>query len=471
MIKRKIFAVGKAVLKKTGLYEKLRLHFFIQFSNNENFVNLDLPYVKTDYRIEREATTAFVGLMLKPGNGIAEFNLKTMLTYPQPIHIFTPNYSEYIGWYKDRQNNIEKNPEVEVFPIEDFSAFYQQCQYQKIIFCLGNHPSHISVLELYKFFQFNSSTQCYVYLHDPLMLYLSIIFYGEKGWRSLLLEKYRYLPNITEFHQLKLAERNIVGARLILRQDINNTIIVNSEYAKKILSTDLGINNSQSSALNNFSNNCQIKIASLFHPVFVSHSQRIQPKVNDGIIKIGVFGWVNPLKGMNQTIKGIQRFACSFPCKIVFAGPNVDCLTDLLNKTELNYTLMTSLDTQELLNCMNSVDVAVQLRPHNYGEASGIVNQLIALRKKVVVSGHGSFEEFGQAVIYVPRFPSPDEVSIAVSQALQTDLSSAQRQFQQLHTLQIFYQQFTQILSLSQNSMSCSQFGKKEDVTKENINT
>jgi hypothetical protein len=72
--------------------------------------------------------------------------------------------------------------------------------------------------------------------------------------------------------------------------------------------------------------------------------------------------------------------------------------------------IYSSVAMAELEKLMASVDVAVQLRSRNLGESSGPVSQLLGLGKATIVSPVGSFNEYGQAVMYAPPNSTPESL-------------------------------------------------------------
>jgi hypothetical protein len=105
-------------------------------------------------------------------------------------------------------------------------------------------------------------------------------------------------------------------------------------------------------------------------------------------------------------------------------------------------------DDHALAGLMVGVDVAVQLRDKNTGESSGVVSMLVGLGTPVIVTRIGAFCDFGEAVRFVPRDSSAEEVAAAlISVVDETErVRSAASVYSAAHTPEKFCEELDAIL-------------------------
>ena len=89
--------------------------------------------------------------------------------------------------------------------------------------------------------------------------------------------------------------------------------------------------------------------------------------------------------------------------------------------------------TDELLDVMDSVHIAVQLRKRNLGESSGVIASLIKKNVPTIVTATGSFVEYQYSCVLVDEEVSPSELAVSM-------LSLAQgNDYESMHQSQVQY--------------------------------
>jgi len=134
-------------------------------------------------------------------------------------------------------------------------------------------------------------------------------------------------------------------------------------------------------------------------------------------LRIGHFGSLRPGKHPDRLIAACDLIVERRPLELVLAGYGV---AEYVRLNRLGRGYVRTIDSPsdlELQEAMARVDCAVQLRYPDHGESSGVVNQLLALRKPVVCARSGSFTELGGAVYLVDPNLIPSELASAIEHA------------------------------------------------------
>jgi glycosyltransferase involved in cell wall biosynthesis len=196
-----------------------------------------------------------------------------------------------------------------------------------------------------------------------------------------------------------LLQQNICGLKCLISGINVRKIFVNSRAAKDIILAD--------------SPEFEDKIDILFHPVFNSSPRAPTTDKTAAPITIGTFGVPGPAKKTSLILESFRLLRDRIPgAQLVIAGYDASRfeLEDWAKECA-DIRIHSSVSMAELEELMAGVDVAIQLRSRNLGESSGPVSQLLGLGKATIVSPVGSFNEYGQAVIYAPLNPSPESLS------------------------------------------------------------
>jgi glycosyltransferase involved in cell wall biosynthesis len=215
----------------------------------------------------------------------------------------------------------------------------------------------------------------------------------------------------------------------LIKQSPVEGIIVNSRAAAALVRKDLELAK------------LTIPIIEAFHPVFPpTVPMPIHRKAQSPIV-VGTFGVPNRAKRTEIVHEAVRRLARrGLARELVVAGDGVSTYLDRLNLDRSFVRAVDAPGDTDLQALMAEVDVAVQLRRKDRGESSGIVPQLLALGKPVVVSSIGSFRELGDVVIQIDEKADPDDVACSILHATGNSerLRQASGMYCAQHTPEIF---------------------------------
>lgn len=277
---------------------------------------------------------------------------------------------------------------------------------QPVLFVLGNSEHHLDTLA--HLFAYGVGPRDAVHLHDISLEGLLRLHFGtEAHLEAALLEAYP-APLVSALLRNDASQLGgggtVVGPRLLVRRAGVRHFIVNSAAAADRLRTDLG------------EDAVGVRIDTLFHPVFPS---RLRPSQRDlDCLRIGHFGILDHRKHPDRLIAACDLLASTHRIELVFAGYAVN---HYLMHHGLRRDYLRAIESpsdDELEEAMSRVDCAVQLRHPDFGESSGVVNQLIALRRPVICTRTGSFLELGGAVTLVGPDVTPVELAAAIERAI-----------------------------------------------------
>lgn len=287
-----------------------------------------------------------------------------------------------------------------LFDVGGFLSMDRAVNYDHIVIAVGNSNHHLYVFELLKkLSSVGSLPRVTLYVHDPCLLNLVQIGACLRSTTQLaraISDIYGIEPpQMKEPVHAALSEQGIFGVRYFRNIGIKR-FIVNSVAAADILNRDLA--------------GTSARVDRLFLPVFLPvDSEKLEPLSNTVFngISIGMFGVPSSEKGSDVVVGAVKRLVRrGYNARLLIAGFNT------AQFAERRRQLLEGLDCKvfdgpaepQLIQCMQCVDVAVQLRMRNLGESTGIIPQLLYLGKNVITTDIGAFKEFDNAV----RLTSPN---------------------------------------------------------------
>jgi glycosyltransferase involved in cell wall biosynthesis len=209
--------------------------------------------------------------------------------------------------------------------------------------------------------------------------------------------------SISDFWKMSnvLVENGVLGARFFFEKLGVKRYLVNSATAAELCARDLvGL---------------AARVERIFLPVALprnwhpplgasASSERARP------LTLGTFGMPGPDKRTELIVEAAGELTRrKVAVRLVMAGFGCAHWAQR-HADELKGLDVDARDTpsdHEFLDAMSVVDVAVQLRRRSLGESSGVVPELLALGRSVIVSDIGSFREYGKAVRTVSDDASP----------------------------------------------------------------
>ncbi|MFN6016106.1 MAG: glycosyltransferase [Verrucomicrobiota bacterium] len=383
---------------------------------------------------ERTPQLAFVSCLPPEETGIATCSLYSWLDSEVDVDIFCPVVNEDFYFYNKSELSSKR---VQLYDVDTLMSAVVSKQYKNIVLTIGNSDHHAYLFQaLKKLRAAGMMGRVALYVHDPVMLNIT-------KWRfnglvadlsANIIEIYDDVlghdsrTDHTKFNGCWYGEYGIAGVRIFLKLGITK-FLVNSEAAKSILEGDLPKN--------------VAKVSKIFHPVFLPKGMNggdlIMRNDREEII-VGTFGMPRKSKQTELIVAACKHLASTgHNIKLVIAGFGAEKYVRTIKKTNLNIVGYSDLTDGQLSEVMASVDVAVQLRLSNMGESSGVVPQLLALCKNVIVSDVGAFAEFGSATKKVPTDIRFDNLAATILEVLADDsYRDAMRAYAALHSPKAF---------------------------------
>ena len=299
--------------------------------------------------------------------------------------------------YKECTVNIDG---VNLFDHKDFVK--NKDQYSEIIYQMGNSNFHF-------------------YMYDYIQKYPGIIVLHDYNLNGAfmeycsnkigLLNDKKYLKLVAsdyfgeEYKEVKGLVKNGTIANNLYNVELNGflinhakKVIVHSNYAKeKLLAKNIARN---------------VYRIPLYAQNFTDVSEDVSATSKDDIVRVGVFGFLHPIKRIEQIIRAIASLAHEGK-KVQFymvgyaAGDYYGQLSSIMDQEGIKdlckYTGYTSLEDFE--NYVRMMDICVNLRSPNNGESSASFTRMLAEGKCVIVNDVGSFSEY------------PDDVCVKIPAA------------------------------------------------------
>jgi hypothetical protein len=235
-----------------------------------------------------------------------------------------------------------------------------------------------------------------------------------------------------------LVSHGTTGINYLLKDFHHDGIIFNSEAARDFFKADMVVADDK-------------KMHVLFHPVFEQFLPKAPKAQRDSRIRIGTFGVPGGDKRTLDVCRAFDMFHKKYPkSSFVLAGFHARSFAHANNiqNGRNGYLIDEPATTDELLELMQSCDIAVQLRLANNGESSGVVPQLLAKDVNVIATRVGSFCAFGEAVTFVESDISVPELAELIER--EVNIPSARSlyraRFVEEHSPLSFMEQLDQII-------------------------
>jgi glycosyltransferase involved in cell wall biosynthesis len=390
---------------------------------------------------------AFVTCLPPQDTGIATCSLYSWLGYEGPVDIFCPVADLDWFFYLSEKLTGPSGGGPRLFDVRGFLSMDRAVTYDHIVIAVGNSNHHIYVFELLKKLSSAGSLQrVTLYVHDPCLLNLIQRGAGLSSTTQLartLGDIYEIKPQQIEGHDwvdhAALIGEGIFGVRYFSNFGIKR-FLVNSVAAAEILTRDLA--------------GTAARVDRIFHPAFLP-VEKLEPQFNTAFngISIGMFGIPCSAKRTDTVIRAVKRLAQrEHNVRLHIAGFHV------AQFAEGRRQLLEGIDCKvfdgptdpQLIQCMQCVDVAVQLRTQNLGESTGIIPQLLHLGKSVITTDIGSFKEFRDAVRLISPNATEDDIADQIVDLSEhpIDVSYINKYIDE-HTPICFQNQFSKLFGLN----------------------
>lgn len=343
---------------------------FVSECSWDNTVNKTITILSSLKKIKPNRIAMF-GCIPPSASGIAIYNKLIADNATNCIDIFGDNQSTYLYYSNYNRFNKIRN----IFPECSYEDLSHINNYTHNIFVLGNSEHNLSAL---KTAINNKPNNSWLYIHD--------------GELISLIKPYCKAEDLdvkTLYFTIYGDKQNHYGVKVIQHLTGIKNILVNTEKCKNIVKKELkGIDG--------------IVIKKLFHPIkdyrTALTTQKISSSVidninnakNSGKLLIGTFGVPSDHhKGTNIVLKAILEARKLHPeITPVIAGYQVNHYLnehpDLdIAKIGIIFDKPSDIDLSYI---MSKIDLAIQLRPHTNGEASGVLSELVCYNKNIIVS-------------------------------------------------------------------------------------
>lgn len=392
----------------------------------------------------REGAVAMVGVAPPTRSGIAAFNQAILTGLAAEIDFF----GDFPG-IEDVQRMAQAVPGaaglVRVYSQSVLAEAFALNAYGAAIFVLGNSDQNVFALRASRLAEAAGLPNIFLYAHDPFLfnLYLGLMGGDRRRFRKQMIEAYGagagssidalgWPPDLNEFFR-----NNWLTLRPMLQGNKVDGIIVNSVAARELIEGEVRDLLPPGA------------IHVLFHPILrpVTHSRTHS---GNSALRIGTFGIPDPVKRTERILAAWRRIKKTMPdTELIIAGyfASAYAAENALDPNETGLQIVNSPSDQELLDLMASVDIAVQLRAENRGESSGVVHQLLGLHRRVIVSAHGSYRDFGDAVVQIPPDATEDLIAEAIlNNAATEQLVERAAAYARAHSLQRYQDEFCALL-------------------------
>lgn len=301
-------------------------------------------------------------------------------------------------------------PLSRVLPAEVFPAASIRDHHDAAIFVLGNSSHHAGVLEAMMRSR-GCAMRRLAYLHECGLESLFRSWLGDTARSQRLPSPPPAQGGIPDWISRALAAKPTLShwlGFLAERAELDG-VIVNSAACRDLIQATLG----------SLADRWTIDVA--FNPVVDPAITLSGVKGKDEILRVGSFGLAGDMKRLDLVSDAVTILRRHRPVQLVIAGWEARryCRrAGIAGKASVE--VIESPGDERLREAMRGTDVAVQLRSPTFGESSGVVNQVLALGRPLVVTDAGSFAELPESLA---THVSPDCSAAALAEAIERRVS------------------------------------------------
>lgn len=379
-------------------------------------------------RLDSRPSLAVIGVLPPQDTGIAPYTLRHLQSEAWRTDFFS----------RERPDASAILPGNRVLPPEILPHALQGAPYEHEIYVLGNSRHHAYVLESLLATRLDMGPRRWAYLHEadawaPLSALLG------PAAKRLLQEEPEPVPAGAPVW-IQRALRAFPGLRPALRflrrKGGLDGLFVNSLACRELVLHALG----------GEAEGWEI------HPLFLPVAPPAVPprETASGELKVGFFGVPAENKQPDKVLEAFEVLRKTRPARLLLAGWGVSGFAEAHRiQGRDDITCLESPADAELFEAMASVDVAVQLRVPSLGESSGVVGQLLALGKPIVVTGEGSYAELRDDwVTKVAADIDPALLAEQIISASQRDMVGMADSFMSTFSSDAFESAFRELLGI-----------------------
>lgn len=341
---------------------------------------------------------ALLSILPPTPNGVASFAARFFADARWRLDAYAPLPLEPL----EALAHAASGPRQRFFPIQSWGRIQPPSFYQAVIVEAGNSPHHAPALRAAAQ---ASGEQVWLHLHEAQAIRFWNGWFEEDARAVMALYREHYPGQSLSMDDLFGDPRPEAprGIRPLARLCQARRILVHSEYCAQKVREDLG--------------DLDLPVDVLFHPL--PPSSGAHPEPGEAPLRVGHFGGLSAGKSIATLVAAMDRLASSRDVRLVLAGYGAGRYASRhrLASRRPWVEVHDAPPDDQLEALMASVHVAVQLRPTNHGESSGVVSQLLGMARPLVLSDIGSFPELGPVAVYVSPDVDADGLARAILQA------------------------------------------------------
>lgn len=356
---------------------------------------------------QKSSKTAVFTILPPMSSGIAPYSYKTHIAESEKYDMFSniQNFADYMKLHENNVNNI--------FPLNFYEYADFKEKYKAELFVFGNSFHHKEILD-YAMRTKDTKTNRFMYLHEAALLYLfeKKYYNGQLDLLKKFLfswypEKAKIINELNTMCFSQYLNKNKIGG---IRPLINLTgikhIFVNTQKAKQLIEEELTEYELKDLTIDIF-----------YLPLAEIKAEKIDLHDNKKQKVIATFGIPSPLKMSDEIYQAVKLLnQQGHDIKLIYAGY---CCSELKTKMpEAFVEIHDSPTDDELYSLMNSVDLAVQLRPDSHGESSGCIAQLLSLGKNILTTEGFVSDDLEQYCHTIVGIPDIAKLSICLIKAI-----------------------------------------------------
>ena len=325
---------------------------------------------KLSLQVRREEPLNIIGSMPPDQSGVAIYTQKMLASAPWANRFFVPWADGRLEVAIESMRRTRHQQRAETAPPQFLPMSSYRPEQKPAIWILGNSEHHIETIDL---LVHAGQPKDFLYLHEARLDGLLNVYHQRRSPNSALSQE---INNLNDF-------LGVVHPR---------NILVNSEYCAQLIGA--------------LTNAKEYKIQKLFLPILdvTPTKLRHQAKSSDQQLTIMHIGILGQAKQPDQIVKACEVVRQKRPIRLIFSGYDV---LNYLRNSQLERSWIETregLSDAELVELMQQADIGIQPRWPQHGESSGAICQWLGLRKPVIATAGGSFDEFaGSAWLVAPE--------------------------------------------------------------------
>lgn len=405
---------------------------------------------------DRPSRLAVVTCLPPDESGIANFSMRHLAEFPEPVSIFSQVRDVSRHLYNATLLHNRSGGNAQLYPMGSLLAKDATSNFDKIVVVIGNSEHNLEAFrQLEHLSGIGRGKSICCYLHDPCCLNIVQVGKALSNDQMTAFVQEIYSDRALTPHagpswalHANLLKQGVLGVRAIYDAGAHE-FIVNSHFAAELVKKDLGPERAA---------NCVINVA--FHPVLMENlAENSQPRQED-IRTIGSFGAPSEAKATEVIVRAVSLLnERGVRTNLLLAGYGARRYAYAQFGTTLpNWLSVDEPQTErELQLAMLKCDLAIQLRKESLGESSGVVPTLIGLGKTTIVSPVGAFSEYGDAVAYFRGFDALELMAMILNAP--SVLKEAMATYSQKHSISALNKKILGILGLRTDRPKLAAYG------------